>query len=270
MNILNRSSLRIENGLPYFQVPEIAQLDWIKHGFLTRKGGVSSFPFDSLNLGFSDGDLKEHVLQNRSLIASNFQFQPEKLILLHQMHQDGILLLKEQFQRLPVPLEYDAVITNAPETPLGIRTADCIPIFVVDRKRKVIAAVHAGRQGTALRIVTKVLKTMAEEFSCAGADLLIAMGPSIGLCCYEVDKRVFQPGWEPFAIPSGEGRWKVDLARINIAQMKAEGIRENQIFRVDLCTHCHADLFFSYRRDGRTGRQLSFIGITGQQIASRT
>jgi len=262
MNILNRPSLRTENGLSHFQIPEIAELGWITHGFLTRKGGVSPFPYDSLNLGFSNGDLKKHVLQNRSLIASTFQFQPEKLILLHQMHQDRILLLKERSQLLPAPLEYDAVITNIPETLLGIRTADCIPIFVVDQKQKVIAAVHAGRQGTALRIVTKVLKTMIEQFSCSGADLLIAMGPSIGPCCYEIDEKVFQTGWEPFAIPSGEGRWRVDLGRINIAQLKTEGIREEQIFYVDLCTRCHPELFFSYRRDGRTGRQLSFIGIT--------
>ena len=264
MNILKRSSLRTENGLSHFQVPQIAQLGWIKHGFLTRKGGVSPFPYDSLNLGFSNGDLKEHVLQNRSLIASAFGFQPEKLLLLHQRHQDRILLLKKRFQSLPARLEYDAVVTDTPEMLLGIRTADCVPIFVVDQKQKVIAAVHAGRQGTALRIVTKVLKTMAEEFGCLGANLLIAMGPSISDCCYEIDEKVYQPEWEPFATPSGVGRWRVDLARINIAQTKAEGIREDQIFRVDLCTRCHPDLFFSYRRDSRTGRQLSFIGIKGK------
>jgi hypothetical protein len=102
---------------------------------------------------------------------------------------------------------------------------------------------------------------MEEEFGCTSENLIIAFGPSIGHCCYEIDEKVFQPEWEPFSTLKGSGRWMVDLARINIAQMKKEGIQEEQIFRIDLCTSCHTDLFFSYRKEGRTGRQLSFIGI---------
>ena len=159
---------------------------------------------------------------------------------------------------------YDAVMTSASNALLSIRTADCLPIFLVDVKRKVVSAIHAGRQGTGLRIAQKALRKMKEAFSSSPEDLRIAMGPSIGPCCYEIDERVFLPEWEPFSTPSGEGRWRVDIAGANIAQLKEEGIREEQIFRVDLCTHCHPDLFFSYRREGQTGRQLSFIGIIDQ------
>jgi len=158
-------------------------------------------------------------------------------------------------------LEYDAQITDSPNMFLGILTADCIPIFVVDQKRKVIAAIHAGRQGTALHITAKVLRKMGKEFNCSSKDLLIGMGPSIGSCCYEIDEKVFDQEWELFSTSKGAGKWMVDLAKNNVAQMKREGVKEEQISWINLCTHCHSDLFFSYRKEGRTGRQLSVIGM---------
>jgi polyphenol oxidase len=261
MKISNLSALKTKNNLPYFESQEIAKLAWIQHAFLTRQGGVSLPSYDSLNLSDKNGDQKEFVSKNENIIAKAFGFDPSRLILLDQMHQDKILLLKEPVTTPPAPLEYDALVTNSPNTSLAILTADCLPIFVVDSKKKVVAAVHAGRQGTTLHITAKVLIKMEEEFGCSSRDLLIALGPSIGVCCYEIDERVFHPEWEPFSTSKGTGRWMVDLAQINIAQMKKEGIKEEQISWIDLCTHCHRDLFFSYRREGRTGRQLSFIGI---------
>jgi len=261
MNILNRSALEIKNGIPYFEIPEMAKIGWVKHGFLTRKGGGSSPPYDSLNLIEDNGDRIERVSKNRSLIAEAFGLDSKHLILLNQIHQDRILILREPFSTLPSPLEYDSLITNSPNIFLGILTADCLPIFVVDQEKRAIAAIHAGRQGTALHITTKVLKKTKQEFGCLPEDLLIGLGPSIGPCCYEIDEKVFQPEWEAFSVSRGGGKWMVDLANINIAQMKKEGIDEEQIWRVDLCTSCHHDLFFSYRKEAQTGRQLSFIGI---------
>lgn len=261
MKGLNRSSLKIKNTLFYFEIPELKKLGWLRHAFLTRRGGVSSPPYDSLNLSDENGDHQENVIKNKSLIGQTFQFDPERLILLNQIHRDQILLLKNPGEKLPSPIEYDALITHLPNTPLGILTADCLPIFMVDIRRKVIAAVHAGRQGTSLHITMKALRKMKEEFGCFSGDLLIALGPSIGPCCYEIDEEVFSPEWTIFSTLKGKGKWMVDLAKINIEQMKNEGIEEEQILRIDLCTHCHPDLFFSYRREGQTGRQLSFIGI---------
>lgn len=263
MNILNLSSLKTKNGIPYFEVPEISRMGWVVHGFLTRQGGMSLPPYDSLNLSDDNGDLDEYVSQNKNLVGKTFGFDPGRLILLDQMHQDQILLLKKPATTLPSLLEYDALIMYSPNAFLGILTADCLPIFIVDQKKSVIAAIHAGRQGTALHITTKVLKKIKEEFGCLPEELLIALGPSIGPCCYEIDEKVFQPEWEPFSISTGRGKWMVDLAKVNIAQMKKEGVKGGQIFWIDLCTSCHSDLFFSYRKEGRTGRQLSFIGITG-------
>jgi len=259
--MINRSHLKIRSGLPHFEIPELAKLEWTRHAFLTRRGGTSPPPYDSLNLSNKNGDQKDFVAMNGKIIAKAFDFDLNVLILLDQMQQDQILLLKRPVITLPSPLEYDALITNSPNMYLGIQTADCLPIFIVDQKRKVIAAVHAGRQGTALRITAKVVEKMKEDFGCSSKDLLIAIGPSIGSCCYEVDESVFHPEWEPFSIPKGDGKWMVDLAQINMAQMKDDGIQEEQISWINLCTRCHSDLFFSYRDERQTGRQLSFVGI---------
>ena len=261
MYILNRTALKTKTDIPYFEIPEITKFEWVRHAFLTRQGGVSLPPHDSLNLSDKNGDREEFISRNKNLVATAFGFDPRRLILLDQMQQDQILLLKGPVMTLPSPLEYDALITNSPNACLGILTADCLPILLVDQKREVIAAVHAGRQGTALHITARVIKKMEKEFGCSSKDLLIAIGPSIGSCCYEIDERVFHPEWESFSISRGAGKWMVDLAQINIAQMKREEINEEQIFWINLCTHCYGDLFFSYRREGETGRQLSFIGM---------
>ena len=264
MNPLDRSSLKTKKGIPYFESPEIAEIDWIKHGFLTRQGGVSPSPFHSLNLGNETGDLPEHVSQNTDLLANAFGIGTNRLILLNQIHQDRILLLRRPSPMLPAHVEYDAVITNSPDTFLGIRTADCLPILVVDQKLKVVAAIHAGRQGTALHIGQKVLKKMRDEFGSLPEDLLIALGPSVGPCCYEIDTKVFRPEWEPFSTAQGMGKWALDIVGFNVSQLKKEGVEEDQIFRITLCTGCQQDLFFSYRKEGRTGRQFSFIGIISE------
>ncbi len=261
MNIINRFGLKTKKGISYFEIPDWKGLHWIQHAFLTRRGGMSNPPYDSLNLDHRNGDQEETVSKNRNRVAQFFGFDSNRLILLDQRHQDNILLLKEPFLSLPKGLEFDAMITNASNLILGILTADCIPILIVDQKKRVIAAIHAGRQGTALQITKKVLKRMGLEFGCLKSDLLIGVGPSIGPCCYEIDEKSFHSGWRPFSILKGGGKWKVNLAQINLDQIKDEGIQDGQIFWVNLCTHCHSDLFFSYRKEGQTGRQLSFIGI---------
>ncbi len=261
MNILNRSSLKTKNGLPYFEIPEMAKLGWLHHAFLTRQGGTSAAPYDSLNISDKNGDREDLVSKNKDQIATAFGFDSRRLILLDQMQEDQILLLQGPFMTLSGPLEYDAAITDVPNVFLGIRTADCLPIFAIDREKRVIAAIHAGRRGTSLQITAKALQKMKENFGCSSKDLLVGLGPSIGSSCYEIDEEVFHREWEPFSTPKGSGKWMVDLGRINIAQIKSEGIKEKQISWVNLCTRCQRDFFFSYRGEGRTGRQLSFVGI---------
>jgi polyphenol oxidase len=261
MNSLNRSDLQTRDGLSYLSAPGMARIPWVRHGFLARRGGMSPPPYDTLNLGGIEmGDLSENISGNRDLIAAAFGFDRDRLLTVHQKHQDGILVLREPFSPPPAPVECDAMVTDVPNLFLGIRTADCVPILVADPEKGVIAAIHAGRSGTALCITAKTLRAMEDQFGCSTRNLQIATGPSIGSCCYEIGEAVFQPEWNPFSRFCGGGKWRVDLAAINIHQMKKEGVPEDQIERIDLCTRCNSDLFFSYRKETRTGRQLSFIG----------
>ncbi|MCX8117847.1 MAG: peptidoglycan editing factor PgeF [Desulfobacterota bacterium] len=263
MTRLDRSSIRTQEGIPYFSDPTLKRFEWLNHAFLTRQGGMSLSPYHSLNVSLENGDDQRAVLGNRDRIAYAFGFDPARLVLCQQIHQDGIFVLNDPALLSTNPMKFDAVITHLPDLYLGILTADCLPIFIVDPKRRVIAAIHAGRQGSGLKITQKVLRTMKAQWRCAEEDLLVVLGPSIGPCCYEVDDPVFSRQWEPFSISKRAGRWMVDLAGINIAQMTEEGVGEHQISRIDLCTRCHNDLFFSYRGEGVTGRQLSFIGMKG-------
>ena len=262
MFVLSRSDLGVKEELACFEVSDWAKTGWIRHAFLTRKGGISPAPFRSLNLSTAAGDSERNVSGNRQVVAFAFHFKPNRLVLLHQKHGDRILVLKGPRAPDPRDLDYDAVVTDSPGRFLGIKTADCLPILVVDRAKKIVAAIHAGRQGTAFQITRTTIQGMGAEFGSVPTDLWIAVGPSIGRCCYEIDEKVFSREWEPFAVSKGEGKWMLDLPAINIDQMKKEGVPEDHITRIDLCTRCHPDFFFSYRGEGTTGRQLSFIGIT--------
>ncbi len=261
MKIFNRDHLQSRDGILYIEIPPVSQLGWVTHGFLTRQGGKSLPPYDSLNVSMSNGDDPHRVSSNRERIAKVFGFDKHRLVLLRQMQRDGIFILKNPEEVHTIPLKYDAILTDLPNQILGIQTADCIPMIMIDQKKKVVGAVHAGRQGTALHIAKKTLRKMKEELGCSEENLLVILGPSIGPCCYEVDEKVFIEEWKPFAKKRGKGKWMLDLSGINVAQLMEEGIRTHQIYRVDLCTRCHSDLFFSYRREGKTGRQLSFIGM---------
>lgn len=260
MHILNESFLKIKNNIPYFEIEELANLGWIKHAFLTRKGGISPFPYDSLNLGENNADGVENIKENKRLIANTFEFNPDQLILLNQIHSDNILIVEDHICLERFSLQYDAIITNFPHIYCGILTADCIPIFVIDRKKRVISAIHAGRQGTKLNITKKVLKEIKTKFNSDPDDLIAVLGPSIGHCCYKVDENAFQTDWIPYSRKVGNS-WYIDLSMLNISQLKEEGISENQIYWIRICTCCYPVLFFSHRRERITGRQLSFIGI---------
>lgn len=266
IRVFGRSDLRMNAGLPFFEASTLTEIPWVRHGFLTRWKRIDT-SFETLSVGSTNGTSFEEILKNRRWIATAFGFRPWRMVMLKQVHRDNILVINEPPWRLTGPLEYDAMITNLSDLMLGIRTADCLPILIADPRRNVIAAIHAGRAGTALQITAKVLKTMKETFGCSPKDLRIAMGPSIGVCCYEIDEKAFRPEWEPFSIPSGEGKWRIDLVGINVAHLEGEGVSLEQIEGADLCTRCHSDLFFSYRKEGHhlMGTQLSFIGMSSEE-----
>jgi hypothetical protein len=278
---------RKSRGLKILQAPALAKLPWLIHGFSTKPGGVSTQDGQKvLNLGFTEWDTKENVLENRRRFQSALGATDLKLISLRQIHSDVIHL----FDAAPPALcQGDASITNRPGLLLSVQTADCVPILLVDPKNRAIAAIHAGWRGTLARIVVKAIGQMQMQFKSNPADLLAAIGPSIGGCCYEVGTEVatqfhsqfaeapewfdeFRTGDEPNPVqwlnmmPPGHQpppkNVLLDLRKANRAQLLAAGIRAPNIFVSDLCTACRRDLLFSYRKEGpASGRLMSVIGI---------
>jgi YfiH family protein len=198
------------------------------------------------------------------------------LILVHQVHGDGVVVfggeaVKPENVRLP---RGDALVTRVPGYALGVLTADCLPILLFDPVRMVVGIVHTGWRGTARAICQKTLKKMAETFDIISENVLAAMGPCIGPCCYEVDgpvKEAFEGNglpWDLISSPRGRGRWSLDLHQANIFLLERSGVRKENIHRLELCTSCNNDFFNSYRAEGgNVGRQLNFIALRKRNVA---
>jgi YfiH family protein len=278
---------RTSDNLKLLQVPALTKLPWLTHAFSTAPGGVSPLENEKvLNLGFTDWDTRENVLENRRRFQTAAGSKVLPLITLRQFHSDVIHL----FDTTPgEPCKGDASITNRPGLALAIQTADCVPILLVDPKKRAIAAIHAGWRGTLARIAAKTIGKMRMHFATNPRDLLAAIGPSIGPCCYEVGTEVatqflsqfadaptyfdeFRTGDEPNPIqwlnmmppghqPPPKGVL-LDLRKANRSQLQAAGLRPQNIHTIDLCTACHPNLLFSYRKQGpRSGRLMSIIAL---------
>jgi len=279
------------DGVSFLQIPAFSAFPWLIHGFSTSRGGVSTLNGSKvLNLGFTEWDARENVQENRKLFQSALDANEMTLVSLKQFHSDVVC----GFSSAPNELcRGDASISNTPNLLLGIQTADCVPILLLDPKKRAVAAVHAGWRGTLQRIVEKTIGHMKMEFKTDPSDLLAAIGPAIGGCCYEVGTGVaaaflsqfpnapewfdelrtgdepnplqwlnqFPPGHQP---PPKNVR--LDLRQANRAQLITAGLSPQNIYVSDLCTACRPDLLFSYRRQGsESGRMMSVIGIRAEK-----
>jgi len=259
-----------KNSLPYLQADIFRDCDFLTHAFCTRQGGVSREDYESLNMSFNEGDDEYQVLKNWSKLAEAFAISVEQFLVVNQVHSDGIFVVPAQgsYFSSRAELDYDAVVTSRPGVAICVKTADCVPVLLVDKKRKVIAVVHAGWRGSAAGITAKVVDLFVREYRSEPGDVLAAIGPSIGRCCYEVDAVCAgafaqQKNGECFLFPQkNKERWMLDLAEANRRQLLSCGIPERNIEASGLCTSCRRDLFFSHRAAGGiTGRQINFMMI---------
>lgn len=288
------------NGVPLLQVPQWSKLRWLWHGFSTRLGGVSrAYCIEDapgeLNLGFTPADDRETVMQNRRLLLEAVTGDgATRLITVRQFHSNLVVIAcggesNEQ------PRKADGVITAEPGLLLAIQTADCIPVLVADRKQRVVAAFHAGWRGTVSRIVESGVGKMRLEFGSRPEDLIAAIGPGVGACCYAVGEEVLSefesqftyapalfrevydsdpiktkypmlfltqraPGHSPIG-PS----LHLDLIEANRRQLLDAGVKPRAIHFVGGCTSTHTKLFFSHRASrGHAGRMMSVIGVRPQ------
>jgi len=289
------------NGVEWLPVPGWERFSWLWHGFSTRRGGVSrSYCAEDatgdLNLGVTQDDDRANVLLNRELLAEAVTGdRSTSLVTVRQIHSNVLVLGGSNAGSAApgTPLgKGDGLMTNEPGILLAIQTADCIPVLVADRRKRAVAAFHAGWRGTVKRIVENGIGRMRMEFGSRPEDLVAAIGPGNLVCCYEVGEDVlsefesqFTYGRELFreVFDSDPVRKKypmlfmtqrapghsplgpklhVDLVEANRRQLLAAGLRASAIQFVGACTHCHPELFFSHRGSrGRCGRMLSVIGV---------
>lgn len=226
------------------------------HGFTTRAGGVSPAPWDSLNLGGAVGDDPARVRENWSRLERTTGLAFARV---RQVH--GARAIVAAGASAPVE-EADAVVSARPGVAACVSVADCVPVLLADPRSGAVAAVHAGWRGTFDRAAEAGVRALAREAGARPEDLLAAVGPSIGPCCYEVSPDLA----DRFRAAFGEGvvrpgaTPRLDLWAANVAALRAAGVAADRIEVLGRCTACERDLFFSHRRDaGRTGRQMAFI-----------
>lgn len=200
-----------------YRVPELAAFEWLAHGFGTRHAQL-----------------------------------PAQLTTLKQIHSATCVFAEGRTGALG---QGDALLDSTPGSTLAIKTADCLPILLVDERLRTVAAVHAGWRGTVAGIAQQAVAALGERFGSSPASMHAALGPAIGKCCYEVGPEVASHFGE-------QGRAHVDLVEANRRQLLAAGLPAAHIYTADLCTMCRPDEFHSYRRDREAaGRMYSFAGI---------
>lgn len=291
--------------LQILQAPDLQKIPWLVHGFSTRPGGVTtSYGGHSLNLGFTKDDLRERVERNRTkmLLALGAELAggaannatPWPLVTLRQVHSDVIHVVRSPKPGLPNQsrLAGDGLVTDRPGLALGILTADCFPVLLVDTKNKAVGAFHAGWRGTVKRIVEKGVGVMHLEFGSQPEDIHAVIGPGIQNCSFEVGAEVEQAFHSQFDYAAelfhsvqesdpvrekypmlfmnqrapGHGdqciKLHLDLREANRRQLLAAGVPEANITALDGCTACSPRKFFSHRKEqGKTGRMLAVVGI---------
>ncbi|MBN2103831.1 peptidoglycan editing factor PgeF [bacterium] len=221
------------------------------HGFSTRKGGISSAPFDSLNLGINTFDDSKNVSINRRRFLHLLGVSEEQLICPKQIHGDRVAVINVQ----PEYSQTDAMITKTMNVALSIQVADCVPVFFYDPSVPCIGLAHAGWRGTAARITWKTVNTMVRSFKADPKSIRAFIGPSIGPCCYQVGKEV-QPRFHSQYVFHDH----LDLWGCNRDQCQEAGILDQHIQISGVCTRCNPEFFFSHRASGgKTGRMMAVI-----------
>ena len=205
------------------------------------------------NLAYHVGDKEANVDRNRKELASKYNYEYKKLISMNQTHGNNVQIVDLKSDKIID--DCDGLITNVKNLPLMVMIADCIPILLHDEKKGVIAALHAGRNSTFLKIVDVAINKMKENFGTNPSDIKASFGPSIQRCCYEVSVELVNIVKNSFGSEFINGRY-IDLQGINKKLLINNGVEKINISNI--CTKCTSKVHFSYRKDPKTGR---FAGI---------
>lgn len=237
----------------------------VPHGFATRAGGVSEGRFASLNLGFLVGDVRERVEENYQRLATAAKAELGALSLVKQVHGDRVVQAtagEGAGPLRPQQGEADALWTEQAEQWVGVSTADCVPILLVDPEGKRVAAVHSGWRGTDADISARAVEALVARGARA-EKLLVAVGPAIQQCCYVVSgdmARRFATRFGSEVVVARGDEFRLDLPRAVVLTLRRVGVKVSHMDVLQECTSCDSQRFFSHRRDaGRTGRHINFV-----------
>lgn len=245
----------------------LAALPGVRHGFFTRRGGVSQGIYASLNCGYGSGDEPLLVEQNRAAVAQTLGQKPEALCTAYQIHSPNVVTLEKPWHHKEAP-EADALVTKTPGIILGILTADCLPVLFADIKRGIIGAAHAGWKGAMGGVLENTLEAM-QALGAVLADITVAIGPGIAQGSYEVgtefrERFVLQDEANQIYFIHGnrDGHYLFDLKAYAKDRLKAAGVIHINLLAQDTCLQ--EDDFFSYRRatlrsEPAYGRQVAAI-----------
>jgi YfiH family protein len=240
-----------------------------RHGFTTRSGGASRGAFASLNFSSREGDVPERVRENWRRLETAAALPAGGWALLSQVHGARVERAgaggPSCHHRRNHP-EADGLATASADVVLGVLTADCLPVILAVPGTSAVAIAHAGWRGTLEGVVPATVRELCALTGAEPGDLLAAIGPSIGRCCFQVGGEVreaFHERWgaaHARRILEKSDPWRLDLQDANLIQLREAGVHSRNVATVQLCTRCRKDLFFSYRRDGRnSGRMLNFV-----------
>jgi YfiH family protein len=221
------------------------------------------------SLALHTGETPEYIMQNRLLFKQELTSNDSlTFIVANQTHGEGIKVIDKAISlgwnsHSEAIKDCDALITNLPNVVLTVLTADCVPILLYDPKQKVVATVHAGWRGSQAEIVKKTVQKMNARFHCNAIDIEAGIGPSIGKCCYEVNKDVAQYFLHiPNVCKEKKDKYMLDLPTVNKLQLLDAGLKEKNIEMSNICTSCNVEDYFSYRKEkGCSGRFMSIIAL---------
>ena len=266
--------------VPLIESPLLQEIRGLRHGFSTRKGGVSKEHLSSLNLGFNLGDEREKVLENFRILGSLFEAKPEDFVLTQQTHSVNVRHVGREDRGKGIFRErdytdVDALMTDEEGVILSAFSADCVPILFYDKGHRAIASCHSGWRGTHGRILARVIEAMQREFSSKPEEIYIAIGPSICKNCYEVSEDVGEAFLDAFPALKEKAKndspiervskekFHIDLWELNRWIALENSIPAENISVSGYCTMERPDLFFSHRySQGKRGVQGAFIGLS--------
>ncbi len=244
---------------PYLTIPTLNDLQRIAHAFTTR----------NKNLGARNRGIK--LPSDWDVVANLFNITADRVVTVNQVHGSTVVIVDDHNYLAMRTIEADAMITSTPGVAIGVETADCVPILLIDPTVPSVAAIHAGWRSTVKSIVRNTLRVMHKRFGSDPTHLIAAFGPAIGPECYEVDELVMGPVreifpfWADMVSPRGQEKWSLDLVKANRMELLQAGLEAKNIHSLGMCTSCRRDLFYSFRAEGKTGRMLSIVMIKPQK-----